>query len=82
VYSGFIDKFPMGMLMNKAITLKSGQMHAQKYIPKLIEYVQKGEVDPSFLLTHRWSLNQGPEGYRMFNDKTNKCIRVAFAPDA
>jgi threonine dehydrogenase-like Zn-dependent dehydrogenase len=44
--------------------------------------VQKGEVDPSFLLTHRWSLNQGPEGYRMFNDKTNKCIRVAFAPDA
>lgn len=80
VYSGFIDKFPMGAIMNKALTIKSGQMHAQRYIPQLIRHVQNGDVDPSLLLTHRWSLEQAPKGYQMFNDKNDNCIRVAFAP--
>jgi threonine dehydrogenase-like Zn-dependent dehydrogenase len=80
VYAGLLDKFPMGAAMNKGLTLRMGQMHAQKYIPRLMEHVQKGEVDPSYLLTHRWSLEQGPDGYKMFKEKTDNCIRVAFAP--
>jgi len=80
VYSSFVDKFPMGMLMNKALTVRSGQMHAQKYIPHLLELLQKGELDPSYLLTHKWPLDAGAEGYKMFNDKTDNCMRVAFDP--
>ncbi|HEY8920822.1 MAG TPA: zinc-dependent alcohol dehydrogenase [Chitinophaga sp.] len=80
VYGGLIDKFPMGAAMNKGLTFRMGQMHAQRYIPQLFDLILKGEVDPSYLLTHRWSLQQGPEGYKMFKEKTDSCIRVAFAP--
>ena len=80
VYGGLIDKFPMGAAMNKGLTLKMGQMHGQKYIPTLIDHVLNGDVDPSYLLTHKWSLQQGPEGYKMFKEKKDNCIRVAFAP--
>lgn len=80
VYGGLIDKFPMGAAMNKGLTFKMGQMHAQKYIPRLLEHIQAGEVDPAYLLTHRWSLDQGPEGYQMFKHKTDKCMRVVFTP--
>ncbi|WP_298733597.1 zinc-dependent alcohol dehydrogenase [uncultured Chitinophaga sp.] len=80
VYGGVVDKFPMGPAMNKGLTLRMGQMHAQKYIPRLLDHILKGAADPSFLLTHRWSLEQGPEGYRMFKEKTDNCIRVVFDP--
>lgn len=80
VYSGLIDKFPMGVLMNKALTLKTGQMHAQKYIPSLLEHIRKGDIDLSYLLTHKWALDKGAEGYKMFNDKSDSCMRVVFAP--
>ena len=80
VYGGLIDKFPMGAAMNKGLTMRMGQMHAQKYIPRLLEYVSQGEVDPSYLLSHRWSLNDGPKGYKMFKHKTDECMRVVFAP--
>jgi threonine dehydrogenase-like Zn-dependent dehydrogenase len=80
VYGGLIDKFPMGAAMNKGLTLKMGQMHGQKYIPTLIEHVKRGDVDPSYLLTHKWSLEQAPEGYQMFKEKTDNCVRVVFAP--
>jgi threonine dehydrogenase-like Zn-dependent dehydrogenase len=81
VYSSFVDKFPMGILMNKALTIKSGQMHAQKYIPHLLDLLQKGDLDPAWMLTHKWELEHGAEGYKMFNDKTDNCMRVAFAPN-
>lgn len=80
VYGGLIDKFPMGAAMNKGLTLKMGQMHGQKYIPTLLDHVKKGDVDPSYILTHKWSLQQGPQGYQMFKEKTDNCIRVVFAP--
>ncbi len=80
VYGGYIDKLPMGAAMNKALTFRMGQMHAQKYIPRLLEYVQRGEVDPAYLLTHRWPLERGQEGYQMFKHKTDECMRVVFAP--
>jgi threonine dehydrogenase-like Zn-dependent dehydrogenase len=80
VYGGLVDKFPMGAAMNKGLTFRMGQMHAQKYIPLLMDHVLKGDVDPSCLLTHRWALEKGPEGYKMFKEKKDNCIRVAFAP--
>ena len=57
-----------------------GQMFAQKYIPRLLDYVQRGEVDTAYLLTHRWPLEKGPEGYAMFKHKTDNCMRVVFEP--
>ncbi len=80
VYSGFIDKFPMGVLMNKALTLRAGQMHGQRYIPNLLDRIAADEIDPSYLLTHRWPLDAGPAAYEMFNNKDDNCIRVAFEP--
>lgn len=79
VYSGFVDKFPMGPLVNKALTIKSGLVHAQKYIPSLLNHIKKGELDPSFLKTHQWSLEEGPEAYKMFSDQRNECLRGVFA---
>ncbi|WP_224995694.1 zinc-dependent alcohol dehydrogenase [Cesiribacter sp. SM1] len=80
VYGGLIDKFPMGAAMNKALTMRMGQMHGQRYIPKLLEHVQKGDVDPTYMLTHKWSLEDGHEGYQMFKKKKDNCVRVVFAP--
>ena len=80
VYGGLIDKFPMGAAMNKALTLRMGQMFAQKYIPQLLETVASGKVDPAYMLTHKYALDQGPEGYQMFKHKTDSCMRVVFTP--
>ena len=80
VYGGYIDKFPMGAAMNKGLTFKMGQQHAQKYMPRLLDYIQNGDIDPSYILTHRWPLDRGPEGYQMFKHKTDDCQRVVFAP--
>lgn len=81
VYGGFIDKFPMGAAMNKGLTFRMGQMHAQKYIPRLLDHIERGDIDPSYILTHRWSLDEGPEGYKMFKEKKDKCVRVVFTPN-
>jgi threonine dehydrogenase-like Zn-dependent dehydrogenase len=80
VYGGLIDKFPMGAVVNKGLTLRSAQQHGQKYIPRLIEYAEKGELDPAYLLTHPMPLEEGPRGYSMFKTKSNECLRVAFSP--
>ncbi|WP_299759334.1 zinc-dependent alcohol dehydrogenase [uncultured Pontibacter sp.] len=80
VYGGLIDKFPMGAAMNKALTFRMGQMFAQKYIPELLNVVSEGKVDPSYMLTHKWTLDQGPEGYKMFKEKSDNCMRVVFTP--
>jgi len=78
VYIGFPDKLPMGAAMNKALTFKMGQTHVQKYLHKLLEKVQAGEIDPSFVITHRLRLDQGPEGYAMFNNKQDECLKVVL----
>lgn len=80
VYGGMIDKFPMGAAMNKGLTFRMGQQHGQRYAERLFEHIRKGELDPSYLLTHRLSLEDGPEGYAMFKKKTDHCMRVVFAP--
>jgi threonine dehydrogenase-like Zn-dependent dehydrogenase len=80
VYAGFIDKVPMGAAFNKGLTLKMGQMFGQKYVPMLLERIQRGEIDPSQLASHHMSLDEAPEAYKMFKHKDDNCIRVVFKP--
>lgn len=77
---GLMDKFPIGMIMNKGMTVRSAQQHGQKYVPRLLDYVARGELDPSFLVTQRFSLEDAPRGYDMFKHKTDGCVRVVFVP--
>jgi threonine dehydrogenase-like Zn-dependent dehydrogenase len=79
VYGGFIDKFPAGAMMNKGLTIKTGQTHVQHYWKSLLERVQQGEIDPSFVVTHRLPLDQAPKGYDMFLKKDG-CIKVVLKP--
>jgi threonine dehydrogenase-like Zn-dependent dehydrogenase len=81
VYGGFIDKFPAGSMMNRSITIKTGQCHVQRYMKPLLERIQKGEIDPSFVITHRLPLEQAPEGYRMFRDKRDNCEKIVLKPN-
>ncbi|KPQ33702.1 MAG: Zn-dependent dehydrogenase [Phormidesmis priestleyi Ana] len=80
VYGGFIDHMPMGAVVNKALTLKSGQTHVQRYLKPLLDKISEGEIDPSFVITHRMSLDQAPEGYKTFRDKKDNCIKVVLQP--
>jgi threonine dehydrogenase-like Zn-dependent dehydrogenase len=76
VYGGFLDKVPFGAVVNKALTIKSGQTHVQRYLRPLLERIQKGEIDPSFVVTHRMRLEEAPQGYAMFKDKQDDCIKI------
>ena len=80
VYLGTIDRFPMGAVMNKALTLRSGQQHGQKYIPRLLKLIEERKLDPSFIITHRMSLDDAPRAYEMFRTKEDGCVRVVFTP--
>ncbi len=79
---GVMDKFPLGVMMNKGLTVRTAQQHGQKYVPRLIEHTQRGELDASFLATHRFTIDDGPRGYDMFKNKAEGCLRVVFAPQA
>ncbi|MGN8277999.1 zinc-dependent alcohol dehydrogenase [Pseudomonas sp. SMV71] len=81
VYGGLLDKFPMGAIVNKALTLRSGQQPGQRYVKRLFEHIQKGELDPSYLLTHPMGLEQSAQGYAMFKDKRENCLRAVFRPE-
>jgi threonine dehydrogenase-like Zn-dependent dehydrogenase len=78
VYGGFVDKFPIGAIVNRALTLKSGQTHVQRYTRPLLDRIQKGEVDPSFVVTHTMSLDEAPAGYEMFLNKEDECLKVVL----
>jgi len=80
VYVGFPDKMPMGAMMNKALTIKTGQTHVPKYGRKLLERIEGGEIDPSFVVTHRLPLEEGPGAYETFRDKKDGCIKVVLNP--
>jgi threonine dehydrogenase-like Zn-dependent dehydrogenase len=80
VYIGFPDKVPMGAAMNKALTFKMGQTHVPKYHEMLLKKVQAGEIDPSFVITHRLPLAEGPAAYKTFRDKKDDCIKVVLKP--
>jgi threonine dehydrogenase-like Zn-dependent dehydrogenase len=80
VYGGFLDKVPFGSVMNRSITIKTGQTHVQRYLQPLLERVQKGEIDPSFVITHRMKLEEAPRAYDMFMNKRDECIKVVLTP--
>ncbi|PZN32304.1 MAG: glutathione-dependent formaldehyde dehydrogenase [Proteobacteria bacterium] len=80
VYGGFIDKMPFGAVMNRSLTIKSGQTHVHRYMRPLLERIQKGEIDPSFIVTHRLPLEQAPQAYAMFKNKQQECVKVVLRP--
>jgi threonine dehydrogenase-like Zn-dependent dehydrogenase len=80
VYGGFIDKFPMGSVMNRSLTIKSGQCHVHRYLRPLLERIQRGEIDPSFVITHTIPLDQAPDGYSKFLNKEDECIKIVLKP--
>lgn len=82
VYGGFADKIPLGALMNKGLTIKTGQTHVHKYIPKLLDHIRQGRIDPSFVVTHRLPLSEAPAAYAMFREKQDGCIKVVLDPTA
>ncbi|TAK60514.1 zinc-dependent alcohol dehydrogenase [Methylobacter sp.] len=80
VYVGFGDKIPLGATMNKALTIKTGQTHVQKYMPILFEKIEKDEIDPSFVITHELQLDDAPKAYNIFKEKEDHCIKVVLKP--
>ena len=80
VYVGMIDKFPFGAAMNKGLTIKTGQTHVQRYTAMLLDKIEAGEIDPSFVITHRARLEDAPDLYKTFRDKKDGCIKVVLTP--
>ena len=80
VYGGFLDKIPFGSIVNKALTIKSGQTHVQRYLRPLLNLIEQGKIDPSFVVSHQLRLDQAPEGYAMFRDKQRECIKIVLKP--
>jgi len=80
VYGGFLDKVPFGALMNKGLTVKTGQTHVQKYMRPLLDRIQHGDIDPSFIVTHRMNLDDAPAAYELFKHKQDNCIKVVLKP--
>jgi threonine dehydrogenase-like Zn-dependent dehydrogenase len=78
VYGGLMDKFPIGAVMNRGLTIRSGQCHVQRYMKPLLERIQRGDIDPTFIITHRLPLSEAPRGYRMFVDKMDNCEKVVL----
>ena len=80
VYTGLVDKFPMGAVMNRSLTIRSGQCHVQKYMRPLLERIQNREIDPSFVITHHMRLDEAPRGFEIFNKKRDNCEKIVMKP--
>jgi threonine dehydrogenase-like Zn-dependent dehydrogenase len=80
VYGGWLDKFPLGAAFAKGLTLKMGQTHMHRYMPRLLDHIEKGDIDPSFIITHRVGLEDAPDMYRTFRDKEDACVKVVMKP--
>lgn len=80
VYGGLLDKVPFGAAFGKGLTFKMGQTHVHKYLHPLLELIQNGSIDPSFVITHRMQLEDAPSGYRTFRDKQDGCIKIVLKP--
>jgi threonine dehydrogenase-like Zn-dependent dehydrogenase len=81
VYGGFADKFPVGALMEKGLTIKTGQTHVQRYSDKLLQMILEGEIDTTFLISHRLPLEEAANGYAMFKEQQNEVTKVVLKPD-
>jgi threonine dehydrogenase-like Zn-dependent dehydrogenase len=80
VYGGFMDKFPIGAIVNRSLTIKSGQTHVHRYMRPLLERIEAGDIDPRFIITHRMNLSDAPTGYEIFRDKEDECLKVVMKP--
>jgi threonine dehydrogenase-like Zn-dependent dehydrogenase len=80
LYGGFIDKFPIGVAFGKGLTFKMGQTHVHRYMKPLMERIEKAEIDPSFIISHRVKLSDGPKAYEIFSNKQDNCIKVVMRP--
>ena len=80
VYGGFIDKMPIGALVNRGLSIKTGQTHVHRYLQPLLERIEKGDIDPSFVVTHRLQLTDAPDAYEMFTNKQDRCVKVVLKP--
>jgi threonine dehydrogenase-like Zn-dependent dehydrogenase len=80
VYGGFLDKIPFGSIMNRSLTIKTGQTHVQRYLRPLLDRIENGEIDPSFVITHRMRLDEAPQAFDLFNNKQDGCIKVVLQP--
>lgn len=80
VYSGFDDKFPLGSLMNRSLTIRTGQCHVHKYMKPLLQHIQNGDIDPSFIITHKIKLEDAAAGFDIFNHKEDECLKVVMQP--
>jgi threonine dehydrogenase-like Zn-dependent dehydrogenase len=79
VYSGLIDTFPMNAVMNRSLTIRSGQCHVHRYMKPLLGHIQSGAIDPTFIITHRLPLSEAARGYEMFNNKDGNCEKVVLS---
>ena len=75
-----MDKFPTGALMNKGLSIRAGQSHVHRYMPRLYEHIKKGDIDPTFIVTHRMGLDMAPQGYETFKHKHDECVKVVLKP--
>jgi threonine dehydrogenase-like Zn-dependent dehydrogenase len=82
VYGGFLDKIPFGAAFQKGLTFRMGQTHMMRYMKPLLDRIERGELDPSFVITHRLPIDQAAEGYKIFRDKKDECIKVVLKPHA
>jgi threonine dehydrogenase-like Zn-dependent dehydrogenase len=80
VYGGFMDKFPIGSLMNRSITVRTGQCHVHRYLGRLLDHIRAGDIDPSYVISHHLPLDQAPEAYDMFKHKDDGCTKVVLHP--
>ena len=80
VYGGLLDKIPIGAAFQKGLTFRMGQTHVKRYLDHLLALIENGSIDPSFVITHRATLEDGPELYRKFRDKEDGCIKVVMKP--
>ena len=80
VYGGFADAIPLGAIMQKGLTVRTGQTHVQKYTQPLLDMIQEGKIDTTFLISHRLSLSEGPDGYKGFKEKQDEFTKVVLKP--
>ena len=80
VYGGLVDKIPFGALMQKGLTVRTGQTHVSRWAQDLLRLIQEGRIDPSFVITHSVPLEDGPAMYQTFRDKEDGCVKVVLKP--
>jgi threonine dehydrogenase-like Zn-dependent dehydrogenase len=80
VYGGFMDKFPIGSVMNRSLTIKTGQAHVHRYLRPLLERIERGDIDPSFVVSHHMKLDEIPQGYELFKHKQDNCTKIVLSP--